>query len=39
LRIARTAVGTDFYLGSVIDARLRAFQNQYREEQNEKRKG
>ena len=39
LRIARTAIGTDFYLGSVIDARLRAFQNQYREEQNEKRKG
>ena len=39
LKIARAAAGTDFYLGSVIDARLRAFQNQYREEQNEKRKG
>jgi predicted Zn-dependent protease len=39
LRIARAAVGADFYLGSVIDARLRAFQHQYREEQNEKRKG
>ena len=38
LKIARAAAGTDFYLGSVIDARLRAFQNQYREEQNEKRK-
>jgi predicted Zn-dependent protease len=38
LKIARAAAGTDFYLGSMIDARLRAFQNQYREEQNEKRK-
>lgn len=39
LKIARAAVGTDFYLGSVIDARLRVFQNQYREEQKEKKKG
>ena len=33
LKIARSAASNDFYLGSVIDARLRVFQNQYREEQ------
>ncbi len=38
LKIARSAVGTDFYLGSMIDARLRVFQNQYREEQKELKK-
>ncbi|MEY3724557.1 MAG: hypothetical protein RLZZ365_492, partial [Pseudomonadota bacterium] len=35
LKIARSAAANDFYLGSVIDARLRVFQNQYREEQKE----
>jgi len=38
LKIARSAAGNDFYLGSVIDARLRVFQNQYREEQKEQKK-
>jgi predicted Zn-dependent protease len=38
LKIARLAAGNDFYLGSVIDARLRVFQNQYREEQKEQKK-
>lgn len=38
LKIARSAAGNDFYLGSVIDARLRVFQNQYREEQKELKK-
>ncbi len=38
LKIARSAASNDFYLGSVIDARLRVFQNQYREEQKEQKK-
>ena len=38
LKIARSEAGNDFYLGSVIDARLRVFQNQYREEQKEQKK-
>jgi len=38
LKIARSAAANDFYLGSVIDARLRVFQNQYREEQKEQKK-
>jgi predicted Zn-dependent protease len=38
LKIARSAAGNDFYLGSVIDARLRVFQKQYREEQKEQKK-
>ena len=38
LKIARSAASNDFYLGSVIDARLRVFQNQYREEQTEQKK-
>ncbi|QWD75863.1 M48 family metallopeptidase [Polynucleobacter sp. MWH-UH24A] len=38
LKIARSVAGNDFYLGSVIDARLRVFQNQYREEQKEQKK-
>lgn len=38
LKIARSAASQDFYLSSMIDARLRVFQNQYREEQREQKK-
>ncbi|MBJ7380534.1 MAG: M48 family metallopeptidase [Polynucleobacter sp.] len=35
MKMARSEVGNDFYLGSSIDARLRILQAQYREEQQE----